>query len=60
MEHATPAELKARAKQHMAKWRELLLDEPYAAREELAKAQNLALLAEEAAGASAKLGRLGE
>lgn len=47
-EHATPAELRARAKQHMAKWRELLLDDPIEAREELAKASNLSLLAEEA------------
>lgn len=47
-EHATPAELRARAKQHMAKWRELLLDDPIEAREELARASNLAMLAEEA------------
>ena len=57
-EHATPAELRARAKQHMAKWREMLLDDPREAQEELAKASNLSLLAEEAE--SAAMGRLGE
>lgn len=57
-EHATPAELRARAKQHMAKWRELLLDDPREAQEELARASNLAMLAEEAE--SAATGRLGE
>ena len=47
-EHATPAELRARAKQHMAKWRELVRTDAFEAREELAKASNLSLLAEEA------------
>lgn len=56
--HATPAELRARAKQHLAKWRELLPDDPVAAREELARASNLAMLADEAE--SAAMGRLGE
>ena len=56
--HASPAELRARAKQHLAKWREYMLIDTVAAREELDKASNLSLLAEEAEAAAAKMGRV--
>ena len=59
-EHATPAELRARAKKHLANWRELMLTDTIAARDELEMASNLSLLAEEAEAASAKMGRMGE
>jgi hypothetical protein len=45
---ATPDELRARGKEHLAKWRALLPDDPEGAREELHKASNLAMLAAEA------------
>ncbi len=52
--HATPEELRARGKQHLARWRELLPTDARAAREELDKATNLAMLADEAEQAGAE------
>lgn len=49
--HATPEELKARAREHVAEWRRLLSSDPRAASEELDKAHNLATLASEAEAA---------
>ena len=46
--HASPTEMRARAKSELAKWRELLPVDPTAAREHLANASNLAMLAAEA------------
>lgn len=52
--HCTPDELRARAKKHMAKWRELLATDPREARNQLDIASNLAELAEEAEEAAKK------
>lgn len=52
--HATPTELRERAKTHMAKWRELLQDDPRAAREELEMATTLADLASEVEESAAR------
>lgn len=46
--HASPDELRARAKGHLQQWRELLPTSPTEAREHLDKASNLSLLAAEA------------
>lgn len=48
---ASPTELRERGKHHLAEWRRLLPVDPTAAREELEKATNLAMLADEAEGA---------
>ncbi len=50
--HATPDELRIRAKAHIANWRRLLPFSPLEAREELEKASTLALLAGEADAAN--------
>lgn len=47
---ATPDELRERGKQHLAEWRRLLPIDAAAAREELYKAANLAMLADEMEG----------
>lgn len=62
MDHATPDELRARGKEHLANWRRLLPIDADAAAEELATASNLAMLAAEAdeAKANAALARMGE
>ena len=44
----SPADLRERAKEHLAKWRELLRFSPAEAREHLDKATNLSMLAAEA------------
>lgn len=58
--YANPSELRARAKNHLTRWRAALRDDPRTAADELAKANNLGELADEAEAASAKMGRLGE
>jgi hypothetical protein len=68
--HATPTELRERARLRMEKWRELIHVDARAAREHMDVAVNLTELADEAEGAAAKhnlpvtlgaqLGRQGE
>lgn len=43
----TPTQMRSRAKTHLANWRAMLPFDPENAREELAKASNLAMLAGE-------------
>lgn len=46
--HATPADLRGRAKSHMQNWRAWWRVDPQAARDELDRANDLLRLAEEA------------
>lgn len=55
MTHASPEELRRRAKEHMSQWRELLPTDTRAAQEHRDQAENLALLADEADEAAAKV-----
>lgn len=50
--HATPSELRSRAKSHLDEWRRLLPFDRFEAQEELAKASTLSLLAGQAEAAN--------